>query len=374
MSPTVALVSRSRLAHNMAVLQAAVGSRVKLYPALKANAYGHGASLVASVMADLGYTAACVAHVREASDLLAAEPRMKRLLVLAGMQTDEAAAVAALAPCVEPVVSTAEQLEALARAALPGRRVPVHVKLDTGMSRQGASPSLFGRLLSVATGPLSDRVVLRGVMTHLAAADAADPALTLRQLVVFRSTLAAMPPLPAGVERHVANSAGILSHPESHWDACRPGIAVYGLNPGEGVAPAVAEQLKPALELRSRVSLVKTVPRGTGVSYGHHYVTQREKTVLATVAAGYGDGLGRVLSGRMSVFIHGVQCPQLGRVTMDQIVVDATEVPPAHLSLGSAVTLLGPGVTADELAAHAGTINYEIVTGISARVQRQLVA
>ena len=360
----------------MRVLQEAVGPRVRLFPAIKANAYGHGAALVAPVLAGLGYDTACVAHVREAAELLqeGRETGLRRLLVLAGMLPEEASLVAALAPRVEPVVSCEEQLEALAaaaRAAQRRQRVGVHVQLDTGMSRQGALPAAMGRLLSLATGPLADALELRGVMTHFAAADEPDPAATRRQLALFLGTLAALPPLPAGVVRHAANSAGVLAHSSSHLEACRPGLAVYGLSPGPAVEAAA--RLRPVLRLVSRVTLLKRVPLGTPVSYGGSFVTTRPWTVLAVVAAGYGDGLARSQGGRMAALLAGVRCPQLGRVTMDQVVVDATEVPPAQLRLGMPAELLGPGQTADQLAAHAGTINYEIVTALSARVERRLV-
>jgi len=372
---SVASISRSKLAHNMSVLQRAAGAGVQLWPAVKANAYGHGAVLVSSVLAELGYTTACVAQVQEAVDLLHARTGMRRLLVLSGMLLDEAASVAAAGGAIEPVVSTREQVMALARAARASSvpvRVGVHVKVDTGMSRQGCLPSELPRLLQ-SVADHSSFLDLRGVMSHFAAADAVDPTLTKTQLARFHAALSGLQ-LPPGAVRHVANSAGILMHPDSVLQAARPGIAVYGLNPGEGIAPSVAAQLRPVLELRARVMLVKTVPAGTGVSYGHHHVTERPQTRLATLALGYGDGLSRAQSGRMRVLLGGAVCPQLGRVTMDQIVVDASAAP-ASLAPGDEATVIGEhaAVTADTLARQAGTINYEVLTALSARVRRKLV-
>jgi alanine racemase len=205
------------------------------------------------------------------------------------------------------------------------------------MSRQGALPGELGRLLGLALGPLCDALELRGLMTHFARADESDPAPTRAQLQLFLETLAGLPPLPSGVLRHAANSAGVLAHPAAHMEACRPGIAVYGLSPGPAAGDA-AGRLRPVLRLESRVTLLKRVPRGTAVSYGGAFVTHRPCTTLAVVAAGYGDGLARAQSGRMAALLAGVRCPQLGRVTMDQMVVDATEVPAQQLKLGMPVS------------------------------------
>jgi alanine racemase len=367
---SVALISRSRLANNMRVLQQAAGANCQLWPAVKANAYGHGAVLVSRVLAEeLGYRTACVAYVKEAVELLEQRVGMRRLLVLGGMMPYEAPVVAAWEGAIETVVSTVEQIEALAKSGSK-KPIGVHLKIDTGMSRQGCLPESLSVLLR-SVSDHAPRVVLRGVMSHFAAADAVDLRTTSQQMTLFRTTLDKVS-LPAGVVRHIANSAAILGNPESRLEAARPGIAVYGLSPGDGVSHAATE-LQPVLTLQSRVTLAKTVPAGTGVSYGHHYTTTRSRTVLACVSVGYGDGISRAQSNRMSVLIGGVLCPQLGRVTMDQIVVDATNVP--NLVVGALVTVIGdhPAVTADTLAQQGNTINYEIVTALSARVTRQLV-
>jgi alanine racemase len=339
-SPTVAQVSRSSLAHNLRLLQEAAGPGVHMFPAIKANAYGHGALLVGSVLPALGYTTAAVAHVREAAELLLdADPPtgLSRLLVMTGMQRDEAPLVAELAPRVEPVVSCAPQLEALAAAARARRvTIGVHLQLDSGMSRQGALPGELGPLAALVLGPLRDALQLRGLMTHFARSYEEDQQPTAAQLRLFLDTLSQLPPLPPGVVRHAANSGAIFGHPAARLEACRPGIALYGLSPGPA-AGEVAKQLRPALRLVSRVTLLKRVPRGTAVSYGGTFTTTRASTLLAVVAAGYGDGIPRVLSGKMAAHLAGVRCPQLGRVTMDQIVVDASDVPPHLIQLGMEV-------------------------------------
>lgn len=374
---SVALVSRSKLAHNMSVLQRAAGRGVLLFPAVKANAYGHGSFLVSSVLSSLGFSCVCVAQVHEAAGLA---PGVSRVLVLGGMTLEEAplyrppiisGSSSPSSPSLEAVVSSAAQIAALSASSLRGRaRVGVHVKVDTGMSRQGCLPHELPQLLQ-AVSDNREHLVLRGVMSHFAAADDSDRKLTETQLTRFRNALQGIT-LPQGVMRHIANSAGILGYPSSLFEAARPGIAIYGLNPGDGVS-AAASQLKPILELQTRVTLLKTVEAGTGVSYGHHFTTLRPKTVLATLSIGYGDGISRAQSNRMRVIINGVSCPQLGRVTMDQIVVDATDVP--NLKVGAVAIVIGshPSVTADALAQQASTINYEILTGLSARVQRNLV-
>jgi alanine racemase len=316
---SVALISRSKLAHNMRLLQRAAGAGVGLWPAVKANAYGHGALLVSDALAELGFVSQCVARVSEAAELLQGDGlkrhKLARVLVLGGLLPDDAASFVSLPKEVEPVVSSSLPLEALARAAaVRGYPVGVHVKVDTGMSRQGALPEELAPLLqAIADG--APHLTLRGVMSHFAASDSADQTVTLSQLDRFHKALSGIS-LPSGVVRFIANSGGILAHRNSALDVARPGIAIYGLSPGEGVN---ASELRPILELQATTTLLKWVPAGTGVSYGHHYVTTKPKTLLATLSVGYGDGISRAHSNRMRVLLNGVSCPQLGRVTMDQV-------------------------------------------------------
>jgi alanine racemase len=208
-------------------------------------------------------------------------------------------------------------------------------------------------------------------MSHFPRADEADKSFSRAQIETFRRVCAAT--RDAGIEvRHLANSAGIFDLPESHFDAARPGIAIYGLAPSKSIAnPRVAE-LEPVLEWRTRITFLKEVPSGTGLSYGHTFHTQRP-SLVATLPVGYGDGLHRGLSNRMQVLVRGVRCPQVGTITMDQTLVDVTALR-GDIELGDEVVLIGRQgdqiASADALAEALGTIHYEVVTAIARRVPR----
>ncbi len=364
--PTQAIIHLDRLTHNLAVLQGIVGRR-PLWPAVKANAYGHGAELVARHLVDLGYRTLCVAHVSEAAALADAGVQATFLLLSASLPevADEV-----VGRGFEPAVTTLDTVEALSRAAVrQDRRVRVHLKVDTGMGRIGIRPGeVDGFLDRCASLP---GVEVRGLMSHFPRADEADKAFSLHQIEVFDRLRRAT--AGRGIEvYHLANSAGILDLPGSHFDAVRPGIAMYGLAPSTTMANPRVADLRPVLEWRSRITFLKEVPAGTGLSYGHTFVTARP-SLIATVPVGYGDGLSRLLSNRLEVLVHGRRCPQVGRITMDQTLVDVTELR-GRVALGDEVVLLGDQggqrTTADEWAATLGTITYEVVTAVSARVPR----
>ena len=213
-------------------------------------------------------------------------------------------------------------------------------------------------------------VRIEGLYTHFAVADLADKAYTRHQFQVFQTVRAQL--AAAGVSIpvcHVANSAATLDLPEMHLDAVRVGIAMYGLRPSTEVTPAVP--LRPALSLKSRVARVRTLPAGSSISYGRTYITPRQMPV-ALIPVGYGDGYHRLLSNRGAVLINGRRAPIVGRVCMDQFVVDISQAGPVEL--GSEVVLIGTqgegSISADEVAAWSETINYEVTTGLLPRVPR----
>jgi alanine racemase len=366
--PTRAIVHLDRLARNLRLLRELVGGR-PLWPCIKANAYGHGIELVARELEALGCDTLCVAHASEAVALREAGIGARLVLLSAALpEASEAIARHGL----EPVVCTREALEALSRAAArEPREVAVHLKVDTGMGRVGVRPEEVKGFLELAERLPGVRVL--GLMSHFARADEADQTFSREQLERFRRVCDAT--AGAGLVRHLANSAAILDLPESHLDAARPGIALYGLAPSGEIANPRAAELEPVLEWKTRVTFLKEVPAGVGVSYGHTFRT-REPSLLATLPVGYGDGLQRSLSNRMQVLVGGVRCPQVGTITMDQTLVDATAAR-GRVALGDEVVLIGrqgeARVTAEELARALGTVHYEIVTAISARVPRVAV-
>lgn len=366
---TRALVFPGRLSHNLRVLRAEVGN-VPLWPVLKGNAYGHDARIVAAHLVRLGYTTLCVADVAEAVELIEAGI-LATFVVLSATLPEHCEAL--VAHGCEPVVCTPEMVEALAReAARMGTRVALHLKVDTGMGRMGVRPDEAPAFLERCRSLPTLRV--RGLMSHFARAGEADKTHALEQLERFRQLAAATQ--GHGIEvRHMANSAAIFDLPRSFLDAVRPGIAVYGLRPSRETTNPRVQALRPALEWRTRITFLKEVAAGTGLSYGHTFHTRR-RSLIATVPIGYGDGLSRNLSDRLEVLVRGVRCPQVGRITMDMSLVDVTALR-GIVALGDEVVVIGrqgrEEVTADELAMKLGTINYEIVTAISHRVPRVVV-
>ncbi|MDY7087110.1 MAG: alanine racemase [Actinomycetota bacterium] len=249
------------------------------------------------------------------------------------------------------------------------RTARVHLKLDTGLSRGGATPSEWPALLEAAAKAQADGDIdVVGVWSHFAYADEPGHETIDHQLAVFAEGLATAE--RAGITpryRHIANSAATLTRPDAHYDLVRPGIAVYGLSPVAGESYG----LRPAMTARARVALTKRVPAGQGVSYGHTYFTERD-TTLALVPLGYADGVPRAASNAGPVQLGGKRRTVAGRVCMDQIVLDVGDDP---VVAGDVATLFGPGddggPTADDWAAVVGTINYEIVTRFgSSRVPR----
>jgi alanine racemase len=363
---TRAFIHLDRLGRNLRLLQAEAGGR-PLWPVIKADAYGHGSVLVARHLAALGFDTVGVADIGEAA-VLADAGLSLRFLILSATLPEHSEAIIGYG-C-EPVVCTREMLEALAREAQrQGRQVAVHLKVDTGMGRVGVHPREVPALLDFCRTLPALRV--RGIMSHFPCADEADKGYSLEQLERFRAVVEATRTF--GIEvRHMANSAAILDLPGSHFDAVRPGIAMYGLRPSAEIANPRVRDLEPVLEWKTRVVFLKEVPAGTGLSYGHAFHTARD-SLIATLPVGYGDGLSRRLSHQLEVLIGGTRCPQVGRITMDMSLVDVTALR-GRVALGDEAVIIGrqhdQEVTADELAAKLGTINYEIVTRIGHRVPR----
>ncbi|HEY0935649.1 MAG TPA: alanine racemase, partial [Trebonia sp.] len=256
-----------------------------------------------------------------------------------------------------------------AAAAAAGRPARVHLKADTGLSRGGATAADWPGLLTAAARARDDgRIVITGIWSHFASADDPGNPSTGAQLAAFKEALATAE--SAGITpqlRHIANTAAALDVPEARYDLVRVGGGSYGLATLPGGPPG---WLRPAMTVTARLALVKRVPAGTGVSYGHRYVTPRE-TTLGLVPLGYADGIPRTAANQPLVFARGRRWPIAGTVCMDQLVVDFGDEPVAE---GDEVVLFGPGdngeSTAQEWGDTLGTISYDIVTGIGARVPR----
>jgi alanine racemase len=294
----------------------------------------------------------------------------------------------AVAAGVDLSASSRAHLAAVLRgAAAAGRPARLHLKIDTGLSRNGAQPAEWGDLLDDAAKAVADgRAHVIAVWSHLAHADSPQHPTLDRQAARLTEAWKAARERGLSPIRHIANSAATLTRPDMHFDLVRPGIAVYGLDPmgrqpicrrtatGE-VVIGDSSPLRPAMTLRARVALVKRVPAGEGVSYGHEWTTQRE-TTLALLPIGYADGVPRRLgrAGRMRVLLGGVLRPVVGRVSMDQVVVDCGD---DGVGEGDHAVLFGPGAdgepTAQDWADELGTIHYEVATGVHGRVVRTVV-
>ncbi len=360
---TVADIDLDAVAANTRAVRSRAG--VDVIAVVKADAYGHGAEAVAETAMLAGASALAVATIEEAVVLRRTRPD-DAILVLLGTQsqTERDAAVAnGLSVTVWDVESAAALGEA-ARAA--GTHVRVHFKVDTGLTRLGAPLGLAAQRYN-AIGKIAG-VRIEGLFTHLARADEADLLTTTRQLDRFDELLDAIA-APRWV--HTSATGGVASlATRPRITAVRPGLALYGLH----AAPHLAERLplRPALTWRSRVHRVADVAAGTGVSYGHEYRLARAGRI-ATVPVGYGDGLARAAGQSARLLINGAAVPIAGRVAMDHVMLDVTDM--GGVREGDEVVVIGTQrgatVTAEDLARSCGTINYEVVTAIRSRVPRR---
>jgi alanine racemase len=369
--PTYAEVDLGALRQNLQLAQAR-SAPAELLAVVKANAYGHGAVPVARTLEAAGVAWLGVALVEEGVELREAGVK-SRILVLGGAY--DGGYEALVEHRLTPVVFRTEHLAGLALAARrTGKRVAAHLKLDTGMGRIGVLPDGLSAFLEEAER--FPEVALEGLLSHFANADLANAELTVRQVSRFREALAQM--RSRGTEpalRHLSNSAGVLSLPEVRdgvaLNLVRPGLMLYGVSP----APSFIEpgQLRPVLSWRTAVTHVKQVPVGTPVSYGSTWTARRPSTI-ATLPVGYADGYSRRFSNQAQVLVRGQRAGVAGRVCMDMTLVDVTDIP--GVAVGDEVVLLGSQgketLTADALAEWEGTIPYEVLCGVGARVPRLL--
>ena len=364
-------IDLSAVRFNLDSMFAVMKEDTQMIAVLKTNAYGHGAVQIARILEEIprvwGYAAATFEEAEELRESGAVKP----VLLLGYVFPYCYERLGSMG--IRPAVFREDMLDSLSAVyRKTGIKTKIHIAVDTGMSRIGITPDDTG--LAFCRKVLdTEGVELEGIFTHFARADETGRETTQAQIASFTSFVRRIKeelgytiPLV-----HASNSAGIISYPEANLNLVRAGITMYGLWPSSEV-PTEIVPLRPVMSLRSTVVYIKDVPAGTPVSYGGTFVTTREKTRIATVPAGYGDGYPRALSGKGYVLIEGRRAPILGRVCMDQMMVDVTDIPEARE--GSRVTLLGRDheeeITMEMLGDMSGRFNYELACDINLRVPR----
>jgi len=363
--PTFAAIDAGALRHNFLQLRAALPSTTAILAVVKADGYGHGATLVTPVLERAGADWLGVATVEEGIEIRTAGARTP-ILVLTGAASGDVPAL------IEHRLSVAVLHRDMVRdlaSRLGAQRLPVHIKVDTGMGRLGVLPADVPELVTeLQRAGCFD---IEGIFSHFGNADGVTRDYSDYQLRGFRQAVDAV--TAAGVRPrwiHIANSAAVLSRADTHWSLVRPGIALYGVPPASATAPS---GLRPAMRLVTKIVQLKRVPSEFPVSYGQTFVTRRP-SVLAVLPVGYADGYARALSNRAAVLVHGRRAPVVGAVCMDLTIVDVTDI--EGVQLGDEVVLWGrqngAEISVAEVADWQGSISYEVLTRVGKRVPRIL--
>ena len=367
------------IAHNIKELRRITHPDARLMGVVKANGYGHGAIEVARCALQNGAEVLGVARVEEGMRIR--EAGIEVPILIFGYTIPELTADLLEYDLTQTVYTCASAQELSQTATALKKKIKIHLKVDTGMGRLGLLPQNFQRDNSGTLNAVAieeslaiaglDGLELEGIFTHFATADSADKTYAEDQLDLFMNFLNRL--RKAGLEppvRHAANSAALIDMPQSHLDMVRPGIASYGLYPSDEVNKKHVP-LKPAMALKARIIHLKKVPAGFKVSYGSTHQTPKA-TTIATIPIGYADGLNRLLSSSGQMLVHGQRAPIIGRVCMDLTMLDVGHID--NVQVGDEVVIFGQqgsdSITVDEIASALNTINYEIVSTITARVPR----
>ena len=356
------------IAHNTREIKKLTGNKVEMMGVVKADAYGHGVLEVVRTLLDNGVTQLAVSMLDEAIQIRKMGIDVP-ILVL--NYTDPARADEIIHNRVTQPVFSTDLAQALSIAAVKlGKDVRIHVKVDTGMTRVGFIPG-YNAVRNIMEISRLPGIILEGIFTHFASADESDKSYTLMQFERFMNLCTEL--TRAGIHipvKHVCNSAGILQYPEMHLDIVRPGIILYGLYPSREVAGKI--DLRPAMTLKANVIFVKDEDKDTYVSYGRTFRTDR-KSRIATIPIGYADGFTRLMSNKGRMLVNGEYAPVIGRICMDQCMLDVTDLK-HDVHVGDEVVIFGRQngscISVDEIADQVGTINYELVCIIGKRIPR----
>ncbi|AMA10053.1 alanine racemase [Picosynechococcus sp. PCC 73109] len=360
-------IDHQALAANIRALKDILAPQTALMAVVKADAYGHGAVKVAETVLKAGASWLAIATLGEGVELREAGITAPILVLGATNTTEEIEAIAHwdLQPTLCNLSQVAIFNETLARL---GKILPVHLKIDTGMSRLGTRWE--EALPFVAAVHQAPHLNIASIYSHFATADDPDPTTMDQQHQRFQSAIAKLEqqgiPIP---KRHISNSAATLHSRNLHYDLVRLGLSIYGVYPAPHLSPKV--RLKPVLQVKARITQLKTLPPDTGVSYGHRFITATD-TKTAVVGIGYADGVPRRLSNNLKVLVNGAFAPQIGAITMDQLMLDVSHLP--DVQVGDVVTLIGTDhdqqLTVDQWANQLGTISWEILCGFKHRLPR----
>lgn len=360
---TWAEISLSNLEHNVNNMRARLPAGCSYLGVVKANAYGHGAVPVARRLQEIGVRHLAVASFDEAAELREAGITAE-ILILGPSPAWLARDIAALGHVCQAVGSL--RMARALSAELDGERLPVHLKLDTGMSRTGFSVHHSDGIAAAEQALELPGLDVQGVFTHFAVSDEPKEPFTVHQFRRFMDAVAHLESVrgEAFGLRHCTNSGAMVNYPEMYLDMVRPGIAQYGLYPA---AERGALELKPVMKLMTRVAEITDHTEGDTVSYGRTYTCDGARR-FAVLPIGYADGLHRALSGKLRVVIGGKTVPQCGRICMDMCMADITDLP--DVQVGDAVEIFGGVQSVDVLAEQAGTVSYELLCAVSPRVPR----
>ena len=365
-------INLDNIAHNVREIRRVTNKNAEIMGVVKADAYGHGVFEVTRTLLSNGVSRLAVSMLDEAIQLRR-EGIEVPILILG--YTDPARANEILENDVTQSVYSHELAQALSKEAVrQGKKVKLHIKIDTGMSRIGFMPG-YSAVKNVIEIEKLPNVIIEGLFTHFASADERDRDYTLMQFEKFMSICCELQRIGIHIPvKHCANSAGIIEYPEMHLDMVRPGIILYGMYPSNEVCKEKID-LKPAMTLKANVIMVKEVEKNTPISYGRIFTTER-KSKIATIPIGYADGYSRMLSNKGRVLINGQFAPVVGRICMDQCMIDVTDIE-GDVEVGDEIVLIGEqgqrNISVEDVAETIGIINYELVCIVGKRIPRAYV-
>lgn len=368
--PVWAEINLDNLAHNIREVRKRTNENALVTAVVKANGYGHGSVDISRTFLDNGADRLAVAILTEAIELR--KGNITEPILILGY-TPPAQYDKLLKYDIIPAIYNYEEAKLLSNKAVElGKEATIHIKLDSGMGRIGFLPTKesVDDIIKISRLP---NIYIEGIFTHFAKADETDKSHAKGQFEIYMSMINALEEEGLNIPiKHVSNSAAIIDMPELNLNMVRAGVMIYGFYPSDEVRKDI--ELKPAMTLKARISHLKVVPKGTGISYGQIFVTEKESKI-ATIPIGYADGFTRMLTGKAEVTINGKRAKIVGKICMDQCMIDVTNI--EDVKVGDEVVLFGcepEHPHADELAAKIGTINYEIVCMVSRRVPRVYVS